>query len=78
MGYGRVSNDSKLLMRLLRFAFKRETAMPVLALTFASAASVALVAARIVWTGRFGYSFLVWNLFLAADGFRPAGIGELP
>jgi uncharacterized membrane protein len=52
-------------MKLLRFAFKRETAMPVLALTFASAASVALVAARIVWTGRFGYSFLVWNLFLA-------------
>jgi uncharacterized membrane protein len=52
-------------MKLLRFAFKRETAMPMLALTFASAASVALVAARIVWTGRFGYSFLVWNLFLA-------------
>jgi uncharacterized membrane protein len=39
--------------------------MPMLALTFASSASVALVAARIVWTGRFGYSFLVWNLFLA-------------
>src|ERR1035441_6402885 len=52
-------------MKLLRFAFKRQTAMSVLALTFASAASVALVAARIVWTGRFGYSFLVWNLFLA-------------
>ncbi|HEY5480140.1 MAG TPA: DUF1361 domain-containing protein [Verrucomicrobiae bacterium] len=52
-------------MKLLRLAFKRETAMPMLALTFSSAASVALVVARIVWTGRFGYSFLVWNLFLA-------------
>jgi len=39
--------------------------MPMLALTFASAASVALVVARVVWTGRFSYSFLVWNLFLA-------------
>ncbi|MGO8926091.1 MAG: DUF1361 domain-containing protein [Limisphaerales bacterium] len=52
-------------MRLLKLAFKRETAMPMLALTFASAASVALVVARIIWTGRLGYSFLVWNLFLA-------------
>jgi uncharacterized membrane protein len=52
-------------MRLLKLAFKRETAMPMLALTFASAASVALVVARILWTGRLGYSFLVWNLFLA-------------
>ena len=39
--------------------------MPMLALTFASATSVVLVLARILWTGRFGYSFLVWNLFLA-------------
>jgi uncharacterized membrane protein len=52
-------------MRLLKLAMKRETAMPMLALTFASAASVALVVARIAWSGRFGYSFLVWNLFLA-------------
>jgi uncharacterized membrane protein len=52
-------------MRLLKLAFKRETAMPMLALTFASATSVLLVAARIIWTGRLGYSFLVWNLFLA-------------
>ncbi|MGD0262052.1 MAG: DUF1361 domain-containing protein [Verrucomicrobiota bacterium] len=52
-------------MRLLRLAFKRETAMPMLALTFASAASAALVVARIIATGNFRYSFLVWNLFLA-------------
>jgi len=52
-------------MKLLRLAFKRETAMPMLALTFASAASVALVFARILSTGNLRYSFLVWNLFLA-------------
>ena len=52
-------------MRLLKLAFRRETAMPMLALTFSSATSVALVVARIVWTGKFYYSFLVWNLFLA-------------
>jgi uncharacterized membrane protein len=52
-------------MKLLRLAFRRETAMPMLALTFASAASVALVLTRIMRTGRLSYSFLVWNLFLA-------------
>jgi uncharacterized membrane protein len=52
-------------MKLLNFAFKRETAMPMLALTFASAVSVALVFARILSTGNLRYSFLVWNLFLA-------------
>jgi uncharacterized membrane protein len=52
-------------MRLLKLAFKRETAIPMLALTFASAVSVALVAARIVWTAKLSYSFLIWNLFLA-------------
>lgn len=39
--------------------------MPVLALTFASGVCVSLVIARIVWTQRFHYAFLVWNLFLA-------------
>jgi uncharacterized membrane protein len=39
--------------------------MPMLALTFASAVSVALVVARILWTGKVAYSFLIWNLFLA-------------
>jgi uncharacterized membrane protein len=46
-------------------ALKRETAMPVLALGFASAISVVLVIARILWTGRSLYAFLIWNLFLA-------------
>jgi uncharacterized membrane protein len=39
--------------------------MPMLALAFASAASVALVGARIISTGNLRYGFLVWNLFLA-------------
>ena len=39
--------------------------MPMFALTFASAASVALVVARILSTGNLRYSFLVWNLLLA-------------
>ena len=39
--------------------------MPMLALTFASGVSVALVFARILWTGHLLYAFLVWNLFLA-------------
>jgi uncharacterized membrane protein len=53
------------MMKLLKLAFKPETAAPMLALTFASAATVALVFARVVWTGHIRYAFLVWNLFLA-------------
>jgi len=52
-------------MKLLKIALKRETAMPMLALTFASGASFALVVARIIWTGNLAYGFLLWNLFLA-------------
>jgi uncharacterized membrane protein len=52
-------------MKLLRLAFRRETAIPVLALMIASSTSVALVLARMIWTGNLAYSFLVWNLFLA-------------
>ena len=52
-------------MKLLNFALRRETAMPMLALAFASAASVALVLGRIISTHNLRYSFLVWNLFLA-------------
>lgn len=52
-------------MRLLNLAFKRETAMPILALLFASAACAALVAGRIWWTRNPHSAFLVWNLFLA-------------
>ena len=52
-------------MKLLRLALARETAVPVLALSFASATTVALVAARIIWTRDVMYASLVWNLFLA-------------
>jgi len=52
-------------MKLLRIALKRETALPVMALVFSSTASVALVGARIIWTGNPRYALLVWNLFLA-------------
>jgi len=52
-------------MKMLKLALKHETAMPVLALIFASGASVALVATRIIWTSNIRYAFLVWNLFLA-------------
>ena len=59
------SNPRTLTMKLLKLAFRRETSMPMLALSFASAASVALVFARILSTGDLRYGFLVWNLFLA-------------
>jgi uncharacterized membrane protein len=52
-------------MKLMKLAFKRETAVPMLALSFASAVSVALLVARIVWTGDLFYAGLAWNLFLA-------------
>ena len=52
-------------MRLLKVALRRETAMPVLALAFASVFCVVLVTARVLWTSNVHYSFLVWNLFLA-------------
>jgi uncharacterized membrane protein len=52
-------------MRIREIILKPETAFPVLALTFASGVSVAVVLARIVWTGNIRYGFLVWNLFLA-------------
>src|SRR5215467_12232490 len=52
-------------MRLLKLALQRETAIPMLALIFASAASVILIAARIVWTKDLRYAAFIWNLFLA-------------
>jgi uncharacterized membrane protein len=52
-------------MKVLHLSFKRETAAPMLALAFASAISVAVVLARICWTGDLHYGFLIWNLFLA-------------
>ncbi len=52
-------------MRLLKIAFKREMAAPMIALVFGSAASVALIFGRILWTQKLSYGFLIWNLFLA-------------
>jgi uncharacterized membrane protein len=52
-------------MKLMRLAFRPETVVPMLALVFASGVCVALVIARVIWTGNLHYAFLVWNLFLA-------------
>ena len=52
-------------MKLLNLAFRRETALPVLAVGFASSVNIALVLARVIWTGRLAFGFLIWNLFLA-------------
>lgn len=52
-------------MKVLQLMFKRETAVPMLALSFASAVSVVLVLARVVWMRDIHYAFLIWNLFLA-------------
>ncbi len=51
-------NDSKLIPR-------QATALPLLALLFASAVAVALIVFRAGWTGHWGYLSLAWNLFLA-------------
>jgi uncharacterized membrane protein len=52
-------------MKLLGIILRRETVVPVLALSLASTVSVTLVFARIVWTMRLQYGFLIWNLALA-------------
>src|SRR5215471_2742371 len=53
------------LMKLFKLVYKPETLAPMLALTFASAASVALVVAHVVWTDNLKGAYLIWNLFLA-------------
>ena len=52
-------------MKLIELIFRRDTLAPVLALAFASAVAVALVAGRIVVTHQIRYGLLVWNLMLA-------------
>lgn len=51
-------NDSKLIPR-------QATAVPLLALLFASAVAVTLTVLRVEWTRNLRYLSLVWNLFLA-------------
>jgi uncharacterized membrane protein len=52
-------------MKVFRLMFQRETLVPMLALSFASAVSVAMVIARMAWMRDSHYAFLIWNLFLA-------------
>jgi len=52
-------------MKLFQLMFKRETVVPMLALTFSSVVSVVLVIGRIVFLHNTHYAFLIWNLFLA-------------
>jgi uncharacterized membrane protein len=59
-------------MALLKLAFAREVARPMLALVFASMVCVGLVVARVAWTHNFRYYFLIWNLFLAWLPIVPA------
>ena len=56
---------SNCFMRVLNLLYRRDTAAPIYALTFASAAGVALVFTRVLWTHNLRYGFLVWNLLLA-------------
>jgi uncharacterized membrane protein len=50
---------------LLRCAFRRETAIPLIALMFGTGVSCVLVFARIAAAHQVIYAFLLWNLFLA-------------
>jgi uncharacterized membrane protein len=52
-------------MRLLKLALRPHTAVPVLAVSFATVVCTFLVLGRIAWSGNFRYGALVWNLFLA-------------
>lgn len=52
-------------MSLLKLLFRRETFMPMLALSLATIVTVGIICVRIGFTGNFRYAFLVWNLFLA-------------
>ncbi len=52
-------------MKLFQLLFRRETLVPMLALSFASVVSVALVVGRMVLARDTHFAFLIWNLFLA-------------
>jgi uncharacterized membrane protein len=59
-------------MALLKLAFAREIARPMLALIFASAVCAGLDIARVAYTRDTDYYFLLWNLFLAWLPMVPA------
>jgi uncharacterized membrane protein len=50
---------------LWRLAFAQQITLPIIALTIASAVCVTLVAARVLLSRNFHYTFLIWNLILA-------------
>ena len=52
-------------MKLIELIYRRETRVPVLALTLATAIGVALVLTRVVFTHNLKYGLLVGNLVLA-------------
>ena len=52
-------------MKLFRLLLKPGLTAPVMALMFASAVCVAMVAIRVILAGNLVHAFLVWNLFLA-------------
>ena len=52
-------------MNILQTISQRRLAVPLIALFVTSAFGAALVAARIVWTGKLTSLYLIWNLFLA-------------
>ena len=66
-----VRGRTSVFMKVLQLMFKRETAVPMLALSFASMVCVILVLARMIWMRDTHYGFLIWNLFLAWLPMRP-------
>jgi len=63
--YARITGRKFKGMKLFQLMFKRETLVPMLAVSFASVVSVVLVIARIICARDTHYAFLIWNLFLA-------------
>jgi uncharacterized membrane protein len=52
-------------MPIFKLLFKRETMVPMAALSLATAVSGVVIIARVLVTRNLCYSFLIWNLFLA-------------
>jgi uncharacterized membrane protein len=52
-------------MKITKLLTNHETAPPLLAMAFASAVTVALIATRVLMTRNLEYAAFIWNLFLA-------------